>query len=131
MIQREVKEKYEKILKAFVEDMTKPENDYMLKTPLSDELIEKSLKSFGKIIQKKKVKNARNYDFVASNHKNRHSVVATCLEDNTTKQYKSLYACSKDLNINSGIIKMCCENKNNVKFGVSKKDELKYSFVYA
>ena len=38
------------------------------------------------------------------------------------KEYKSMHAVDKDLNINPGLIKCCCEGKNNVKSGFSKND---------
>ena len=39
------------------------------------------------------------------------------------KEYKSMHAAGKDLNINPGLIKYCCEGRNNVKSGFSKMME--------
>ena len=46
------------------------------------------------------------------------------------KKYKSVYAAGKDLNINLGFIKYCCEGKNNVKSGFSKNDGRRNRFIY-
>ena len=46
------------------------------------------------------------------------------------KEYKSMYAAGKDLNINPGLIKYCREGKNNVKSGFSKNDIRRYRFIY-
>ena len=44
--------------------------------------------------------------------------------------YASINECSKDLNINPGIIKYCCEKMNRVKSGVSKLNNHRYRFEY-
>ena len=58
-------------------------------------------------------------------------VTATELNTNNVKEYKSIHAAHKDLGINPGQIKMCCEGTNNVKTGLSKKDGKRYEFHYA
>lgn len=44
--------------------------------------------------------------------------------------FRSIYSCSKYLNVNSGLIKNCCDQKNRVKRGKSKNDEKYYVFTY-
>ena len=72
----------------------------------------------------------RDYSFVGNNHKNRHVVKAVNLDIDEETYYHSMYACSKYLGVNCGIIKMCAEGKNYVKSGISKKDGKKYKFEY-
>ena len=59
-------------------------------------------------------------------------VIATEIgNEENIKEYKSTYATQKDLGINTGLIKMCCEGTNRVKCGISKVDGKKYRFEYA
>ena len=62
------------------------------------------------------------------------SVIAIEIDNYKTvidrKEYKSMYAAGKDLNINPGLIKYCCEGKNNIKSGFSKNDGRRYRFIY-
>ena len=44
--------------------------------------------------------------------------------------YVSIYACSKALEINAGIIKLCCEKKKKLNIGRSKKDDQVFTFDY-
>ncbi len=71
----------------------------------------------------------RNYDFIKNNHKNRKEVIAIDPEGNE-KQYRSMYACQKDLSVNAGIIKYCCDGMNNVNGGYSKIDGMYFQFRY-
>jgi len=77
---------------------------------------------------KKSAKN-RDYSFVKNNHKNKHLVECIC-DDGTKRYYNSLSCCSKNIGVNTGIIKYCCDGKNNVKSGISKIDGKKYKFSY-
>ena len=62
------------------------------------------------------------------------SVIAIEIDDYKNeigrKEYKSMYAAGKYLNINPWLIKYCCEWKNNVKSGFSKNDGRRYRFIY-
>ena len=57
-------------------------------------------------------------------------VIATDLDTNNTKEYESMYAAQKDLGVNPGQIKMCCEGTNHVKTAYSKKKGKRYNFKY-
>lgn len=62
----------------------------------------------------------------------RHSarrVDATNDETKIMTSYKSIYTCSRMLNINPGIIKLSCENK--CRGGISKLDNQYYTFKYS
>jgi hypothetical protein len=72
----------------------------------------------------------RNYAFASKNHENAHKIhVKDC---NTNKEYviQSLYSCKNYFGVNPGLVKMCCENKNNVKSGLSKINNHKLIFSY-
>ena len=47
-----------------------------------------------------------------------------------TKEYESMYAAQKELGVNPGQIKMCCEGTNHVKTAFSKKKGKRYNFKY-
>lgn len=74
----------------------------------------------------------RDLTYLKNNHSvsRKRNIKATCLETGEFTIYPSLYQCQKDLQINSGIIKMVCEKKNRCKTGKSKKDNKKYKFEY-
>lgn len=57
-------------------------------------------------------------------------VVAKDLDTDEIIEYKSIHEAHKDLGVNPGQIKMCCEGKNNVKTGLSKKNGKRYTFYY-
>ena len=73
----------------------------------------------------------RDYSFVKNNHRNRKFVRAINLDkDNEETFFNSLYAVNQHLGINPGIVKMVCENKNNCKSGISRRDMCRYRFEY-
>ena len=78
---------------------------------------------------KKSAKN-RDYTFAAKNHQNKKCVKVTNINTNEVTYYNSMYSVQQYLGINAGIVKMCCENINNVKTGISKKDGNSYGFEY-
>ena len=78
---------------------------------------------------KKSAKN-RNYKFASKNHQNRKCVKAINKTTNEVSYFNSLHAVNQHLNINVGIVKMCCEGLNNCKSGKSKKDGHSYTFEY-
>ena len=51
-------------------------------------------------------------------------------DDSTHNVYVSCNAAATDLNINVGLIHMCCNGKNNVKTCKSKTDSKIYRFEY-
>ena len=57
-------------------------------------------------------------------------IIATDLDTNDIKEYESMYAAQKDLGVNPGQIKMCCEGTNHVKTAFSKKKGKRYNFKY-
>lgn len=57
-------------------------------------------------------------------------VIAKELNTGNIKEYESMNAAHKDLRINPGQIKMCCEGINNVKTALSKKNGQRYHFYY-
>ena len=72
----------------------------------------------------------RDYTFVAENHKNKKCVKATNIDTNAISYSNSMYAISKHLGINAGIVKMVCEGLNHCKTGISKRDNFHYKFEY-
>ncbi|HRP36845.1 MAG TPA: HNH endonuclease signature motif containing protein, partial [Candidatus Dojkabacteria bacterium] len=72
----------------------------------------------------------RNYDFVADNHKNQHTVKVIDTVTNDVQVCPSLYSAGLLSGVNCGIIKMCCDKTNNAKSGISKKNNHKYTFEY-
>lgn len=63
-------------------------------------------------------------------------VIATYIPpngDGEDSYYPSIYAASKDLGVNPGLISMCCNNLNRVKTGTAKFNGhiFKYKFRYA
>lgn len=58
-------------------------------------------------------------------------VAALEVNTNNFTGYKSIHAAYKDLGVNPGQIKMCCEGTNNVKTGLSKRNGKRYTFYYA
>ena len=78
----------------------------------------------------KKSANNRDYTFVANNHKNKKLVKSTCIETGEIDYFHSLYSIERDLKINCGIVKMCCEKLNRVKSGKSKLNGMSYKFEY-
>ena len=78
---------------------------------------------------KKSAKN-RDYSFVKYNHDNKRCIKAINQNTKEISYYKSMYSAQQFLGINVGIIKMVCENLNNCKSGISKKDGQRYIFEY-
>ena len=108
--------------------------DGMVIDHINDIKDDNRLKNLQLMTQQKSCKKSaakRDYSFAAHNHKNTKKVKATNLETNEVSYYKSLYATQQHLGINCGIVSMCCQGINNVKSGISKKDNHRYSFEYA
>lgn len=78
---------------------------------------------------KKSAKN-RDYSFVKNILKNNRRVKAINIDDNSFEIYSSMYSCQNDVGVNVGIIKMCCDNINHVKSGISKINNHSYRFEY-
>lgn len=72
----------------------------------------------------------RDYSFTKTSYSNKHRVKATDTETGKYQILASLYACRLYYNINCGIVKMCCEKKNNCKSGISKNNNHKIVFEY-
>ena len=72
----------------------------------------------------------RDYGFLKDNQKNTHTIKATNTQSLLSEVYVSIYACAKDLNINAGVIKLCCDKKKKVNIGTSKTDKQTYTFDY-
>ena len=72
----------------------------------------------------------RDYSFVKDNHKNRKSVKAINIETKQVFHFNSLYAAQQYLEINAGLISMCCQGINRCKTGISKKDGQRYRFKF-
>ena len=69
----------------------------------------------------------RDYGFMKDNQKNTRKVQCKNTDTNEITIYRSLYACSKDIKVNAGMIKLCCDGK--YQKAVSK-DNITYSFTY-
>lgn len=69
----------------------------------------------------------RNYDHNKDNMKNIHRVKVTNTANNEVIIYKSLYAASKDLNLNASTIKNLCEKKEN---GIFIINNVPHKFEY-
>ena len=78
----------------------------------------------------KKFFKKRDYMFAANNLKNKKIVKSTCIETGEIDYFHSLYSVQRDLKINCGIVKMCCEGFNKVKSGKSKLKGKFYKFQY-
>lgn len=76
----------------------------------------------------KKSAKKRDYSFVANNHANRKSVMATNVETKDEIYFKSMYAAQKQLGINAGIVKVVCEGPNQCRTGISKIDGQRYRY---
>ena len=72
----------------------------------------------------------RSYEFLKQNQKNTHTIKTTNTSTNESDVYVSIYACAKALDINPGIIKLCCEKKKKNNVGISKNDNQAYTFEY-
>lgn len=72
----------------------------------------------------------RNYEFVSDNHNNKHVVKVIDTITNDVQICASLYSAGLLSGVNCGIVKMCCEKKNNCKSGISKINNHKYIFEY-
>ena len=70
------------------------------------------------------------FSFVKDNHKNVKLVKSVCIETGDVDYFHSLYSVQKELDINSGLVKMCCEGKNYIKQGKSKVNGNTYTFEY-
>ena len=83
--------------------------------------------------QKENVKKSikkRDFSYVANNHKNRKCVRATNIETNEVTHFNSMHAVKQHLDINAGIVSMCCRGIDHHKSSVSKKDGQRYTFEY-
>ena len=78
----------------------------------------------------KKSAKKRDYTFVKYNHENKRCIKAINQSTEEVTNFNSMYAAQQHLSINVGIIKMVCENLNNCKSGISKKDGQRYIFEY-
>ena len=72
----------------------------------------------------------RDYGFLKDSRKNTHTIKATDAKSLLSEVYVSIYACSKDLNKNAGVIKLCCDKKKQVNIGTLKTDFTTYTFDY-
>lgn len=123
-----LKENVVSVIKSFHE---KVKDDYVFTRELDDKMIEKVYKALKKGLKKRKVEPVNKERAKINTHLNKRAIKAVKLNDNTEQEFKSIYACSKALNINSGLIKQCCEKLNYVKSGSSKTDGKRYAFSYA
>ena len=62
----------------------------------------------------------RDYGFLKVCQKNTHTIKATNTKSLLSEVYVSIYACSKDLNINAGVIKLCCDKKKKLILELQK-----------
>ena len=72
----------------------------------------------------------RDYTFAANNHKNKKDVKSTFIETGEIDYFYLLCSAQRDLKINFGIVKMCCEGLNRVKSGKSQLNGKFYKFHY-
>ena len=72
----------------------------------------------------------KDYSFAANNHKNKKMVKSTCIETGEIDYFYSLYSVQRDLKINCEIVKMCCEDFDRVKSGISKINGNFFRFQY-
>jgi hypothetical protein len=61
---------------------------------------------------------------------NKQHIKAVCKTDNEILYFDTIYGCQQILNVNAGLIKMCCDGKNRVKSGKSKINGKIYKFSY-
>ena len=80
-------------------------------------------------MENQKITLKRDYGFLKDIQKNTHRIKATNTKSLWSEVYVSIYACSKDLNINAGVIKLCCDKKK-INIGTSKTDFATYTFDY-
>jgi len=78
----------------------------------------------------KKAAKYRDYSFIKYNHQNRKCVKTINQQTKEVIYYRSMYVTQQNLRINAGTIKMACDNLDNVKSGISKKDGCHYKFEY-
>ena len=76
-------------------------------------------------MENQKITLKRDYGFLKDSQKNTHTIKATNTKSLLSEVYVSIYACSKDLNKNAGVIKLCCDKKKQVNIGTLKTH---YSF---
>ena len=81
-------------------------------------------------MENQKTISKRDYGFLKDSQKNTHTIKATNSKSLVSEVYVSIYACAKDLNINAGVIKLCCDKKKKVNIGTSKTDNEIYTFDY-
>ena len=65
-------------------------------------------------MENQKITLKRDYGFLKVCQKNTHTIKATNTKSFLSEVYVSIYACSKDLNINAGVIKLCCDKKKKL-----------------
>ena len=71
-------------------------------------------------MENQKITLKRNYGFLKDSQKNTHTIKATNTKSLLSEVYVSIYACSKDLNINAGVIKLCCDKKKKLILELQK-----------
>ncbi len=72
----------------------------------------------------------RVYTTIMPKLKVKRPIKAVCVDDGTFEIYDCMNSASKALLINCGIISYCADGKNNVKSGISKKNQQKYRFEW-
>lgn len=77
-----------------------------------------------------KAAKTRNYEFSKYNHANKKAIKGVNLSTNQEYYFSTIYATSRYLDINPGIISMCSQHMKNCKTGISKKDKCHYSFEF-
>ena len=88
----------------------------------------KIINRFNMFVKSKPEYKHRDYSFMKDNQKNTRKVEAKNMETNDIAIYRSLYACSKDVKVNPGMIKLCCDGK--YKQAISK-DNIPFVFTYS
>ena len=78
---------------------------------------------------RKSIRN-KNYNFLKDIRKNPKSVLAVNLFSKEETNFKSLYSAGKMLGINSGHVKMICDEQKYCKTATSKINGQKYTFRY-
>ena len=72
----------------------------------------------------------RDYSFNRNIRKNNKFIKSTCVENGDIDYFHSLFIVQRDLKVNCGVVKMCCEELNRVQSGKSKLNENFYKFEY-
>ena len=88
----------------------------------------KVINKYGKFIKNIIEPKERDYSILKDIQKNSRKVEAKDMTTNEITIYRSLYACSKDVKINTGMVKLCCDGK--YKQAISKENKT-YTFAYS